>query len=131
MSLPEIVSREEWVAARKRLLEGEKAMTRARDELNTRRRELPMVRVDKAYEFEGPEGRVTLLDLFEGRRQLIVSHFMFDPSWEKGCPSCSAGADEIAEGLLRHMEVRDTSFAVISRAPLEQLERYKAERGWT
>src|SRR6266480_4303698 len=131
MSLPRVASREEWLAARKELLTEEKAMTHARDALNTKRRELPMVRVEKDYVFEGPDGKVSLLDLFEGRRQLIVGHFMFDPTWEDGCPSCTAGADEIAEGLLEHLRTRDTSFTYVSRAPLPKIERYKAKKGWT
>jgi predicted dithiol-disulfide oxidoreductase (DUF899 family) len=131
MSLPRVVSREEWLAARKELLAEEKAMTRARDRLNTKRRELPMVEVEKDYVFEGPNGEVRLLDLFEGRRQLIVQHFMFDPSWDDGCPSCSAGADEISPGLLNHLHSRDTTFAAVSRAPIEKIEAYKAKKGWT
>jgi predicted dithiol-disulfide oxidoreductase (DUF899 family) len=131
MTLPKVVSQDEWLAARKELLADEKAMTRARDALNTKRRELPMVRIDKDYWFEGPEGNVTLLDLFDGRRQLIVQHFMFDPSWDEGCPSCTAGSDEMSPGLQRHLNARDTSFAVVSRAPLAKIERYKASREWT
>ena len=131
MALPRVTSREEWLQARTALLTKEKEYTRARDALNTERRELPMVKIDKRYEFDGPNGTVTLLDMFEGRRQLIVRHFMFDPSWEDGCPSCTAGADEIADGLLDHLHTRDTSFAVVSRAPLDKIERYKAKRGWT
>ena len=105
-------------------------MTKARDALSTKRRMLPMVRVDKDYQFDGPKGPATLLDMFDGRRQLIVQHFMFDPSWDEGCSSCTAGADELSEGLLRHINARDTSFAAVSRAPLEKLERYKSSRGW-
>ena len=131
MSLPKIVSREDWRAARVELLAEEKAMTRARDALNTRRRELPMVQVDADYRFDGPDGEVGLSDLFEGRRQLIVQHFMFDPDWEDGCQSCTAAADEISDGLLRHLHVRDTTLAVVSRAPLAKIERYKSSRGWT
>jgi predicted dithiol-disulfide oxidoreductase (DUF899 family) len=131
MSLPKIVSRDEWLAARKRLLDEEKAMTRARDALNTRRRELPMVEIDDEYLFEGPDGKATLLDLFEGRHQLIVGHFMFDPSWDEGCTSCTAGAMEMSEGLLEHLHTRDTTFAYVSRAPIEKIERYKAKMGWT
>ena len=101
MSLPEIVSREEWETARKELLAREKELTRARDELAADRRRLPMVLVDKDYRFEGPDGEVGLIDLFEGRHQLIVCHFMFDPEWEDGCPSCTAGADEMADGQAR------------------------------
>jgi predicted dithiol-disulfide oxidoreductase (DUF899 family) len=131
MSLPQVVSREEWVAARKALLVKEKEMTRRRDALNAERRMLPMVEIQKEYVFEAPDGRVTLLDLFEGRRQLIVGHFMFDPSWEDGCPSCSAGADEMSPGLLAHLHARDTTLAYVSRAPLERIERYKLKKGWT
>src|SRR5882724_4746426 len=102
MSLPKVVTREEWLAARKQLLAEEKAMTKARDALNTKRRELPMVAVEKEYRFEGPDGTARLLDLFDGSRQLIVQHFMFDPSWDDGCPSCTAAADEISDGLISH-----------------------------
>jgi len=131
MTLPEIVNREEWRAARIELLEEEKAMTRARDVLSTKRRMMPMVRVEKHYTFDGPDGPASLHDIFEGRRQLIVQHFMFDPSWEDGCASCTGASDELSEGLIRHLHVRDTSFAMVSRAPLETLEKYKAKRGWT
>jgi predicted dithiol-disulfide oxidoreductase (DUF899 family) len=81
--------------------------------------------------FEGPDGKAGLLDLFEGRRQLIVRHFMFDPSWDEGCPSCTAGVDEISDGLLEHLHTRDTTFVVVARAPLAKLERWKARKGWT
>ena len=131
MSLPHVVTRDEWLVARKELLAREKELTRARDALNAERRRLPMVRVDRDYVFEGPDGRASLLDLFDGRRQLIVRHFMFDPSWEDGCPSCSAGADEISPGLLGHLHVRDTSMVVVARAPLARIESYRARRGWT
>ena len=123
MSLPKIVSRDEWLAARKALLAEEKEQTRRRDALNAERRRLPMVRIEKDYVFEGPEGRWCLLDLFEGRRQLIVGHFMFDPRWDDGCPSCTAGADEVSDGLLAHLHARDTTLAYVSRAPLHKLER--------
>jgi predicted dithiol-disulfide oxidoreductase (DUF899 family) len=131
MSLPDVVSREEWLAARTALLEQEKELTRRRDALAAERRRLPMVEITKPYEFEGPEGTVRLLDLFGDRRQLIVSHFMFDPSWEEGCPSCTAGADENAPGMRAHLAARDTTQVYVSRAPLAKLERYKAVRGWT
>ena len=131
MSLPKVASPEEWRAARVELLAEEKAMTRARDALSTRRRELPMVKVDKDYAFEGPDGKASLADLFEGRLQLMVGHFMFDPRWDDGCPSCSAGADEMSDGLLEHLHTRDTTFAYVSRAPLEKIENYKARKGWT
>jgi len=130
MTLPKIVSRDEWTAARTALLVDEKAQTRARDALNVRRRELPMVEIENVYVFEGPEGKVSLLDLFNGRRQLMVGHFMFDPDWDAGCPSCSAGADEWSPGLQRHLATRDTELVHVSRAPLEKIERYKAEKGW-
>jgi predicted dithiol-disulfide oxidoreductase (DUF899 family) len=131
MSLPQVVSRDEWTVARKALVVKEKAFTRQRDALNTERRELPMVEIDKEYAFDGPEGKATLLDLFEGRRQLVVVHFMFDPSWDDGCPSCTAGADEVSKGLLDHLHARDTTLAYVSRAPLAKIENYKARRGWT
>ena len=131
MGLPDVVSPEEWVVARKSLLAREKDLTRQRDELSADRRRLPMVRIDKDYTFEGPDGQASLLDLFDGRRQLIVGHFMFDPSWDDGCPSCTAGADEIADGLLAHLHNRDTTFAYVSRAPLAKIEAYQQRKGWT
>jgi predicted dithiol-disulfide oxidoreductase (DUF899 family) len=131
MALPEVVSPEEWLAARTALLAKEKDFTREHDALSAERRRLPMVRVEKDYRFEGPEGSATLLDLFEGRRQLIIGHFMFDPSWDDGCPSCTAGADEMASGQLEHLHIRDTTFAYVSRAPIAKIEDYKARKGWT
>jgi predicted dithiol-disulfide oxidoreductase (DUF899 family) len=131
MSLPEITSRAEWLAARKQLLSREKELTQVRDALNADRRRLPMVRIDKPYVFEGPGGTATLLDMFEGRRQLMLQHFMFDPSWEDGCPSCSADADERSAGLVAHLAARDTTFAAVSRARLAKLEAYKARKGWS
>jgi len=131
MSLPDVVSREEWLAARKKLLAEEKAMTRARDALNVKRRRMPMVRIEKDYVFTGPDGEVGLLDMFGDRRQLIVQHFMFDPEWDEGCPSCSGAADETSPGLIEHLANRQTEFAVVSRAPYEKIGRYKAARGWT
>ncbi|HWW54574.1 MAG TPA: DUF899 family protein [Acidimicrobiales bacterium] len=131
MSLPKVASREQWLQARKELLKEEKALTRTRDALNTKRRELPMVKVEKDYAFEGPAGQASLLDLFEGRRQLIIQHFMFDPTWDDGCPSCTAGADEISAGLLDHLHSRQTTLAVVSRAPLAKITGYKTRRGWT
>ncbi len=129
MSLPQVVAREEWIVARKELLVKEKELTRARDAVNADRRRLPMVEVVKDYAFDGPHGRAGLLDLFEGRRQLIVDHFMFDPSWEEGCPSCSGRVDQY--GNLAHLHARDTTIAVVSRAPLARIEPFKARRGWT
>jgi len=131
MSLPQVTSRDEWLVARKELLVEEKAMTRARDTLNTRRRQLPMVRIEAEYIFEGTDRKASLLDLFEGRRQLIIQHFMFSPEWDDGCPSCSFACDEISEGRLEHLRARDTSFAVVSRAPLARIEDYKTRQGWT
>jgi predicted dithiol-disulfide oxidoreductase (DUF899 family) len=130
MSLPRIVDHDAWVAARTDLLAKEKELTRLRDALNVERRDLPMEAVQKEYVLHGPEGDVGLLDLFDGRRQLIIYHFMFDPSWDDGCPSCTAGTDELSDGLLEHLHVRDTSYAMVSRAPLEKLERWKEQRGW-
>jgi predicted dithiol-disulfide oxidoreductase (DUF899 family) len=132
MSLPKVVSRAEWLTARKELLEQEKELTRRRDALSAQRRRLPMVEVDKEYVFTGPGGeKKTLLELFDGKAQLILTHFMFDPEWEKGCPGCTAGTDEMSDGLMRHVAVRDTAMVWVSRAPIEKLEAYKAERGWT
>jgi len=130
VSLPEIVTREEWLAARKELLVREKDHTRQRDALNADRRRLPMVEISKTYTFDGPEGMVTLADLFDGRDQLVIQHVMFDPSWDVACPGCTAGLDELAPGVLRHMATRDTSFAGVSRAPYDKLAAYKAARGW-
>src|SRR5215207_10639042 len=131
MSLPDVVPHEQWLSARKALLAKEKELTRLRDELNAERRRLPMVKIEKDYVFEGADGEVRLLDMFEGRRQLILGHFMFDPSWDDGCPSCSAGADEVSDGLMEHLAVRDTTLAYVSRAPLAKIEDYKARKGWT
>jgi predicted dithiol-disulfide oxidoreductase (DUF899 family) len=132
MSLPKVVSRAEWLTARKELLQQEKELTRRRDAISSRRRELPMVEIDKEYVFTGPGGeRKTLLELFDGRSQLILTHFMFDPEWEKGCPSCTAGTDEMSDGLMRHVATRDTTMVWVSRAPIDKLEAYKAEHGWT
>jgi predicted dithiol-disulfide oxidoreductase (DUF899 family) len=130
MSLPRIASREEWLAARTALVAEEKALTRQRDALNRQRRELPMVEVTKDYTFDGPGGSAPLVDLFEGRPQLIVYHFMFHPEWDEGCPSCTAGVDEVAPGFLEHLHTRDTTYALVSRAPLEKLERYRSKKGW-
>ena len=130
MSLPRIATRQEWLAARQELLAREKELTRQRDELNAERRRLPMVEVGKDYLFDGRDGRVHLIDLFQGRRQLIIYHFMFDPEWEDGCPSCSAGTDELSAGFFDHLHTRDTSYAMVSRAPLAKLERWKARKGW-
>ena len=131
MSLPEVVSHEQWLSARTELLVREKELTRARDRLVADRRRLPMEKVQTDYRFTGPDGEVSLEDLFDGRRQLIVVHFMFDPEWEEGCASCTAGADEMSPGLLKHLHARDTTLVYVSRAPYEKLARYRAKRGWT
>jgi predicted dithiol-disulfide oxidoreductase (DUF899 family) len=131
MTLPDIASPEEWLAARKALLAREKEFTRAGDALNADRRRLPMVEIDKDYTFHGPQGDVGLLELFDGRRQLIVQHIMFDPSWDDACSSCSAAVEEMSDGLLDHMRVRDTTFVAVSRAPFTKLEDYRARKGWT
>jgi predicted dithiol-disulfide oxidoreductase (DUF899 family) len=128
MTLPRVVSRDEWLAARKELLTKEKEFTHHRDAVNAARRRSPMVRVDKEYVFEGPAGKASLLDLFDSRRQLIVYHFMFDPSWDEGCPSCSFLVDNI--GHLAHLHARKTSLALVSRAPLAKIEPYKTRMGW-
>jgi len=130
MSLPKVATRDEWLIARKELLTKEKDLTRQRDALNAERRNLPMVEVEKDYTFDGPDGPVRLLDMFEGRPQLIIYHFMFDPEWEEGCPSCTSGTDELSPRFLEHLHTRDTSYAMVSRAPLAKLERWKAKKGW-
>ena len=129
-NLPRITTREEWLAARTALLDKEKALTYERDRLNTERRNLPMVEIDTDYRFEGPDGEAGLLDLFEGRAQLIVYHFMFDPAWDAGCPSCTAGTDELSAGFLDHLHRRNTSYAMVSLAPYPKLAAYQAQRGW-
>ncbi|MET4659010.1 putative dithiol-disulfide oxidoreductase (DUF899 family) [Streptomyces sp. PvP037] len=129
MSLPEVASRADWRAARQELLVKEKAATRARDALNAERRRLPMVAVDREYVFEGGDGKVTLVDLFEGRRQLVVYHFMFAPEWDAGCRSCSGFLDQI--GHLAHLRARGTTFAAVSRAPYTKILPFKARMGWT
>jgi predicted dithiol-disulfide oxidoreductase (DUF899 family) len=130
MSLPRIASPDEWRAARIQLLAKEKELTRQRDTLSAERRNLPMVEIEKDYVLDGPGGAAHLADLFEGRAQLIIYHFMFDPEWEDGCPSCTAGTNELSAGFFDHMHTRDTTFAMVSRAPLAKLERWKAKQGW-
>lgn len=129
IALPPIASREEWLKAREALLAQEKEFTRTRDALNTARRQLPMVRVERDYRFEGTQGRVRLVDLFEGRRQLIVYHFMFGPEASEGCPSCSFVVDNM--GHLSHLHARDTTLAMISRGPLAKLMMYRRRMGWS
>ena len=125
---PDIVSREEWLAERKKLLVQEKEATRHRDRVSAERRRLGMVKLDKEYTFDGPDGKRSLLDLFDGRRQLVVYHFMFDPKWTDGCPGCTGYVDSLGDLSLLHS--RDTNFVLISRAPLEKLEDYKQRKGW-
>ncbi|HWD39103.1 MAG TPA: DUF899 domain-containing protein [Fimbriimonas sp.] len=125
---PPIVSENEWLAERKELLQQEKELTRQYDRVNAQRRRLPMVRVEKEYVFEGPGGEETLKDLFQGRIQLIVYHFMFDPEWDRGCAGCTSYIDAL--GDLSMLAERKTRFVTISRAPLEMLQEYKRERGW-
>jgi predicted dithiol-disulfide oxidoreductase (DUF899 family) len=124
-----IVTRDEWLAARKQHLLREKELTRQRDKLSAERRALPWVRVEKPYAFEGPRGKETLADLFDGRSQLIVQHFMFGPGWEEGCVGCSFGADHV-DGARLHFEHRDVTFVAVSRAPLPQIEAFKQRMGW-
>jgi predicted dithiol-disulfide oxidoreductase (DUF899 family) len=132
-ALPRVVPLAEWQAAHDTLLKKEKAATRARDALAAERRRQPMVEIEKDYVFDSPTGKVSLLDLFDGRRQLILYHFMFAPGvdgWpEAGCPGCSFFVDQI--GHLAHLHARDTSFALVSRAPLANIQRYKKRMGWT
>ena len=124
-----VVSPEAWLAARKRLLTREKEFTRLRDELSRERRELPWVRVEKAYAFDTPSGRQTLSDLFEGRSQLLVYHFMYGPDWEVGCKSCSFWADNF-NGIVVHLAHRDVTMVAASRAPLQKLEAFRKRMGW-
>jgi predicted dithiol-disulfide oxidoreductase (DUF899 family) len=125
-----VVSRDEWLAARKRHLIKEKEFTRLRDELSRQRRELPWVRVEKEYVFDGPDGKKTLSQLFQGRSQLVVYHFMFGPTWEQGCKSCSFWADNFT-GIVVHLNHRDVSLVAVSRTPLEKLEAFRRRMGWT
>jgi len=124
-----VVSREEWLAARKAHLAREKEFTKARDQLSAERRALPWVRVEKQYVFDGPDGKETLADLFEGRSQLIVYHFMLGPGWQEGCKSCSFLADHI-DGARVHLAHRDVTLVVVSRAPLAEIEAFKRRMGW-
>jgi predicted dithiol-disulfide oxidoreductase (DUF899 family) len=125
---PPIATRDEWLAARKTLLAHEKEVTKHYDRVSAERRRLPMVKLEKTYTFDGTEGKRSLLDLFDGHRQLIVYHFMFDPEWENGCDGCTGYVNELAD--LSMLPARDTQFVLISRAPLEKLQAYKARKGW-
>jgi predicted dithiol-disulfide oxidoreductase (DUF899 family) len=124
-----IVSREEWLAAHKAHLAEEKALTHARDALAAKRRALPWEKVDKTYTFDTPHGRKTLAELFNGRSQLIVYHFMMGPDWEEGCPGCSFVSDHI-DGALLHVEQRDVAYVAVSRAPLAKIEAFRKRMGW-
>ncbi|MGH8733725.1 MAG: DUF899 domain-containing protein [Burkholderiales bacterium] len=124
-----VVSRDEWVAERKTLLAREKELTRLRDQIARERRALPWLRIEKNYVFDTPAGQRTLAELFEGRRQLLVQHFMFAPGWEEGCKSCSFMADHI-DGMKVHLAHRDVTFIAISRAPLADIERFRQRMGW-
>ena len=125
---PKVVLEGQWQSLRNSLLEQEKELTRQMDRVNAARRRLPMVKLEKTYSFDGPNGKTTLLDLFAGRRQLIVYHFMFDPAWERGCPGCTGYVNAL--GDLSMLGERNTSFVLISRAPLAKLEGYKKLKGW-
>ena len=124
-----IVSHEEWVAARKELLKKEKETVRLLDELSTERRKLPWVEVEKEYVFDGPDGKVSLADLFAGRSQLAVYHFMFGPEWQEGCPSCSFVSDHL-DGTIPHLNARDVTLVAVSRAPFPKLASFKSRMGW-
>jgi predicted dithiol-disulfide oxidoreductase (DUF899 family) len=126
----QIVSRQEWIAARKAHLDHEKEFTRARERLSAERRALPWVKIEKTYVFDGPAGKQSLADLFAGRCQLIVQHFMFAPDWSEGCKSCSFWADGF-ERMIPHLAARDTRLVAVSRAPSPKLEAFKARMGWT
>jgi len=126
---PKVVSQAEWLEARKEYLKKEKEFTRLRDELSRQRRELPWEKIDKNYVFEGPSGRVTLGDLFGGKSQLIIYHFMFGPEWKEGCPSCSMLADHF-DGSIPHLKARDVTLLAVSRAPLGKITEFKDRMGW-
>jgi predicted dithiol-disulfide oxidoreductase (DUF899 family) len=126
---PQVVSREQWLADRKKLLAREKELTKQRDRINAERRRLPMVKIAKDYAFDGPNGKQSLKSLFDRRRQLIVYHFMFDPVWDKGCSGCSGYVDAL--GDLTMLNKRDTTFVLVSRAPLAKLDAYRAQKGWS
>lgn len=129
MEQPRIVSRDEWLAARKALLAREKAHTREGDALSADRRRLPMVKVETSYMFDTADGRRSLADLFEGRSQLIVYHFMMGPGWAEGCPSCSFLMDHL-DGVLPHLATRDVTLVAVSRAPLAEIDAFKRRMGW-
>jgi predicted dithiol-disulfide oxidoreductase (DUF899 family) len=126
---PQVVSQDQWLAARKQLLKKEKEFTKLRDELSRERRELPWEKVEKPYTFQGPKGKETLAELFDGRGQLIVYHFMLGPGWKEGCPSCSFLADHFNPSVV-HLAQRDVTFVAVSRAPLPEIEVFKKRMGW-
>ena len=126
---PAVVPHDQWLTARKALLKQERELTHFRDRIAAERRALPWERLEEPYVFDAPEGRRTLADLFEGRRQLVVQHFMLGPGWEHGCPSCSYMADH-TDGMTPHLAARDTTFVAVSRAPLEEIERFRSRMGW-
>ncbi len=126
---PKVVAPDEWLDARKTLLAREKELTKQQDQISAERRRLPMVKIEKDYVFDGPDGQRTLKDLFDDRRQLIVYHFMFDPAWDEGCPGCTGYVSEL--GDLSLLGKRDTIFVLVSRAPLPKLEAYKTSKGWS
>jgi predicted dithiol-disulfide oxidoreductase (DUF899 family) len=130
MTQHRVVTKEAWIEERKALLAAEKEQSRLRDELSRKRRELPWVKIDKSYTFEGPKGKETLADLFAGRGQLVVYHFMFDPGWEAGCKSCSYLTDHY-QLAIEHLAQRDVTLVAVSRAPLAKLEAFKKRMGWT
>jgi predicted dithiol-disulfide oxidoreductase (DUF899 family) len=130
MALPDIVARADWLAAREQLLAREKELTRQRDSLNADRRRLPMVLIEKQYQFEGPDGPVGLRDLFADGSQLIVQHIMFDPRWDAACPSCTASMAESTPALLDHLKARGTSYVRIARAPYEKIAAYQQAHSW-
>ncbi|MDX3927671.1 MAG: thioredoxin family protein [Shinella sp.] len=125
----QVVTREEWLKARKALLETEKEETRMRDRVRAQRLALPWVKVEKTYSFDTPEGKKTLAELFDGRSQLVIYHFMFGPDWEAGCPGCSFTVDHM-DGMLPHLNNHDVTLIAVSRAPLEKIEAYKKRMGW-
>ncbi len=130
MALPHVVSRQDWLEARLALLAEEKELTRRRDALNTRRRMLPMVRVEKEYVFDGPDGKVTLAGLFGESRQLLVHHIMFGPDWDAACPTCTEYTSQFNDALIARLRSRDTAFAMVCRAPMAKISAYRAGRGW-
>jgi predicted dithiol-disulfide oxidoreductase (DUF899 family) len=129
VSLPQVVSTADWIAARRELQAAEEDAVRSLEQIASRRRELPALRIEKDYVFEGAGGKASLPDLFEGRAQLIVQHFMFDPAWDQGCPVCSYQADSV--GHLAHLHAHDTTYAAVSRAPISKIEPFRQRMGWT